>query len=206
MSAAIALIALAAGLWFLMFSPLTSGQINFWPALSIASAVLGLSALVIDRKNLRPVYSFRFRYIAFGIAGAIILYTIFFVGNIISTSILPFAASQIEGVYSTREQASGLVIGLLLLLLIGPAEEIFWRGFIQRRLSNRLGPFKGFVIATVVYTLIHIWSFNFMLLGASAICGAFWGLIFLKYKSIWPSLISHAIWDVLIFVIIPVGQ
>lgn len=34
--------------------------------------------------------------------------------------------------------ALGIVIALLLLFIIGPAEEIFWRGYVQRALRERL--------------------------------------------------------------------
>lgn len=34
--------------------------------------------------------------------------------------------------------ALGIVIALLLLFVIGPAEEIFWRGYVQRALRERL--------------------------------------------------------------------
>lgn len=116
-----------------------------------------------------------------------------------------FAKPQIAGIYSTKSQASLWAIGSLLLLLIGPAEEIFWRGYVQRKLSLSLGDWKGFFTATLVYALIHIWSFNFMLIMAALLCGLFWGWMFMRYKSVWPGVISHAVWDVVIFVIFPIS-
>jgi len=58
--------------------------------------------------------------------------------------------------------------------------------------------------ATLIYTIIHIWAFNLMLLGAALVCGLFWGVMFMRYRSAWPGIISHAIWDVTIFVLLPV--
>ncbi len=90
------------------------------------------------------------------------------------------------------------------MLVIGPAEEIFWRGFAQRRMQLAFGPAKGFLVTTAVYALVHIWAFNFMLLMAALICGLFWGWMYLHFKSVWPGLISHAVWDLFIFIIIPI--
>jgi membrane protease YdiL (CAAX protease family) len=43
-----------------------------------------------------------------------------------------------------------------------------------------------------------------MLLAAAGSCGVFWGAMFWRFRSIWPALISHAVWDVVIFVLLPI--
>jgi membrane protease YdiL (CAAX protease family) len=58
---------------------------------------------------------------------------------------------------------------------VGPAEEIFWRGFVQERFCGRYGRAVGYLIASLVYAAIHVFGFNFMLFMASLICGLFWG-------------------------------
>jgi membrane protease YdiL (CAAX protease family) len=86
---------------------------------------------------------------------------------------------------------------------IGPAEEIFWRGLVQHELAAKYGAVFGYFVSSLLYAGIHIFALNFMLLMASLICGLFWGALFLKYKSVWPGIISHALWDVAIFVVFP---
>ena len=96
------------------------------------------------------------------------------------------------------------VIALLLLFIIGPAEEIFWRGFIQRRLSARWNADLGFAATTFLYTFVHIWSFNFMLIMAALVVGFCWGIIYRFFpKSLTALIISHAVWDVCAFVLFP---
>ena len=115
-----------------------------------------------------------------------------------------FARPQVDGIYSIKEGTSKVYIGLALLLLIGPAEEIFWRGYVQEHLQNKMGKNAGFIIATLVYTLIHIWSFNFMLVMAALVCGVCWGLLYRLDRKLLPALIvSHAVWDTCAFVLIP---
>ena len=200
------LCSIATAFWFVMFSPLITTEIPFWLVMFAAVGILAISALILDHKEIAHRFSFKPAYLVIGPAAAVLLYIIFFLGKIISTKILPFADSQIADIYTTRQQANTIVIALLLVLWIGPGEEIFWRFFVQHRLANRFGPLKAYLLASFVYTIVHIFSFNLLLIAASAVCGLFWGFLYHRYKSIYPSLISHALWDILIFVILPVSE
>ena len=197
---------IAAILWFLMFSPWTSGYINFWGLMLFSTGGLtAYSFLAAPKNELRKLYSVNFKYVIIGIVSAIALYIFFYIGNEISQLLFNFSKNQVAEVYRTKEQAGKIFIGLALLFWIGPAEEIFWRGFAQKRLADKVGDYKALIITSLVYASVHIWSGNIMLLITALICGLFWGWMFLKYKSLVPALISHAIWDVLIFVIIPLS-
>jgi len=204
MAAVVVMTSLAGVFWFMLFSPWTKAFVPFWPAMSASTAVLAVTAIVLDRKTLSDVYAFKTSHLFVGIVSAAVLYAFFFAGNFAAELLLPFADSQIENIYSTKSQASPLTISLLLFFWIGPAEEIFWRGFLQRRLAERSGELIGFLIAAALYTLVHIFSFNLMLILASALCGLFWGFIFKYFRSLWPAMISHALWDLVIFVLLPV--
>lgn len=196
--------ALAAGLWFVMFSPWTREAVPFWPAMALSCGGLALAGLWFNRHSLREVFAFRWWHVPVGLASALLLYGMFFVGHEIAAAILPFASEQVALVYRTRSQADLWLIGVLLFAWVGPAEEIFWRGCVQRRCAQRFGPFAGLVLTAAIYTLVHIWSFNLMLLAAAGLCGVFWGAMFWRFRSIWPALISHAAWDVVIFVLLPI--
>jgi membrane protease YdiL (CAAX protease family) len=102
-------------------------------------------------------------------------------------------------------QLDPLVIGVLLFFVMGPAEEIYWHGFVQRRLGLRLGAVYGVLLTTVVYAAVHVSAFNFMLVVAAGICGLFWGLLYQKEKSLIPVIISHSLWDVIIFILFPLN-
>lgn len=194
---------LAALFWFLMFSPWTSQLLNFWGVMAGACGLLAGYSLLHNRARWQELYAFQLKWIVIGVVSAAALYLTFFVGDKLSSLLFEFAAPQVGGIYGTRAQASPLVIGTLLFFWIGPAEEIFWRGFVQQRLSERSGLWRGYAVATAIYAGIHIWAFNFMLFMAALICGLFWGWMFLHYKSVWPGLISHSVWDLAIFVLLP---
>ena len=93
----------------------------------------------------------------------------------------------------------------LLLLLIGPAEELFWRGYVQNTLSSRWNPDTGAALTLAAYTLVHVPSMNFMLVMASLTAGAVWGLLYRFFpERLWALVISHALWDAAVFVWFPV--
>lgn len=100
-----------------------------------------------------------------------------------------------------KEGESPWLLAALLLLLIGPAEEIFWRGYVQRTLSKRWNPNAGFVVATLIYALVHAGSCNFMLVMAALVVGAAWGALYRFFPNRFAAIIlSHAVWDVAVFI------
>lgn len=204
MKSLLALFAVAAVGFFLLFSPWTKPHIPFWPVMALTTGLLAVLSLWLDRSHLRSVYAFRSWHIPAGLASAFLLYGVFWVGHFVSTHIFPFAADQVKSIYAIRSEQNLWIIALLLAFVIAPAEEIFWRGFLQRRLSRRYGVLFGFLLASFGYVLVHIWSFNFMLIAAAAVCGGFWGLLFACTRSLWPALISHIAWDITIFLLLPI--
>ena len=80
------------------------------------------------------------RKVALGVLTAAFLYGVFYLGNGFARSFLPFAGDNIGAVYGLRSGVSPLRVGLLLAFLIGPGEEIFWRGWLQRSWQERFGP------------------------------------------------------------------
>ena len=196
-------IAVAALLWFVMFSPLTAPRLNFWYAMSASAVVLIAISTILRREwlaNFRPTPL----RIAVGIAIAAVLWGIFWLGDVLSQWLFSFAGAQVDNIYAMKSDARPLTIALLLLLLIGPAEEIFWRGFVQNSLMRRWGANAGFLVTTAVYALVHVWSGNFMLVMAALVVGFCWGIIYrFRPDSLTALIISHAVWDACAFVIFP---
>lgn len=208
-------ISVAAALWFCMFSPWTSGLFGFWQLMPACAALLTALAVCFGAgKDLDHKTSGRIEgtlgQILIGIGLAFALWGIFWVGDKLSSLMFGFARQQVDSVYSMKEGTPTWLITILLLLVIGPAEEFFWRGFVQRKFTEILDKWKypadhAFLFTTLIYSLIHIWSFNFMLVMAALVAGAVWGFIYRLRPGLLPALvISHALWDALVFVILPV--
>lgn len=143
--------------------------------------------------------------VVIGVAVAFALWGVFWIGDKVSQLIFDFARGQVDNVYGMKSGVSPTLITVLLLFLIGPAEEFFWRGFVQRMMSERIGATVAMFVTVVIYALVHIWSFNFMLVMAALVAGAVWGFIYRLKPSLLPALIiSHALWDALVFVLLPI--
>jgi membrane protease YdiL (CAAX protease family) len=97
------------------------------------------------------------------------------------------------------------IIFFLLLFITGPCEELYWRGFLQDGLMERFGGCRGWFISTAIYAGVHIWSFNFMLIGAAAVAGAFWGAMYWRIGNLSSVIISHSLWSAFIFAVIPLS-
>lgn len=192
---------LAAVLWFVMFSPWTAPHVNFWQMMTLSG--IGLTAYAFWQGG-RPQLAFTWRQVAIGVALAVVLWGVFWVGDKVSQWLFGFARPQVDAIYAIKEGTSAALIAALLLLIIGPAEELFWRGFVQKKMTARWGANTGFVVATLCYTLIHIWSLNFMLVMAALACGVIWGGLYRLRPDWLPALIvSHALWDAGAFVVFP---
>lgn len=196
-------VGVAAALWFVMFSPWTAPKLNFWYAMTFSAVVLTTLATVFCREWMRDV-RFSLREVAAGLGIAFVLWWVFWTGDKLSGLLFSFERPQVEMIYAMKHDTPDVVIALLLLLLIGPAEEIFWRGFVQRRMMQKWGMNVGFLVATACYTAVHIPSLNFMLIMAALVVGFCWGLIYRLFpRHLAALIVSHAVWDACAFVIFP---
>ena len=194
------LVLLAFGFWFVSFY---LNPVNFWIEMSSAVVILaGLSLYKWESYN--QLTTWNARSILIGTGSAIGLYWIFWIGNYVLTRLVPFSGNEIEAVYSNSVAAPIQVIGMLLVTVIGPGEEIFWRGTVQKKLTDRYGGLMGLVAGALLYSLVHVWALNITLLIAALVCGLVWGWIYYLEKNLAPLIISHSLWSLLIFVIFPV--
>jgi membrane protease YdiL (CAAX protease family) len=192
---------LAALFWFVTFY-LTWA--SFWIKISFSAATLAILSLLLQ-PNARERIRVDARAVALGLGSAAILYFIFWAGKTVSAVILPFSNGQIGGIYDKGAGMPMWVIALLLFFVTGPSEELYWRGYLQKNLMARFGHWQGWLLATVIYAAVHIWSLNFMLVGAAAVAGAFWGAMYWRLKNLTPVIISHSIWSAVIFAVFPMG-
>lgn len=193
-------VALAIVFWYLTFSV---QLLNFWLSMSIAAITLCILAFCWGTLPFKRE-DFNLRMVMIGVGSALILYFIFWLGNILSQQMFDFAAPQVSSIYNIRTQAEAIIITLVLLFVTSPAEEIFWRNFLQKWTMQRFGSFTGWILASLIYAGVHISSGNFMLVMAALVAGLFWGYIYWKEQNTLTVIISHALWTLGIFVLFPV--
>ncbi len=194
---------LASVLLFFVFLPQTASVLNFWLASSATMGVLGAYAWYFLREERSQLLWFENRWITIGIASALALYALAFAGVLLLSSASPYLRGAVNDIYAYGNGTSRILSGTLLLFWLAPLEELFWRGFVQNRLMQRFGRTAGWLLATAVYVLAHFRADNVVLWLALVVAGLFWGWIFKRYQRLWPCIISHAVWDVLVFIVLP---
>ena len=190
-------IAVAVVGWFVTFGVAWG---NFWVKIGVSVVVLTAFALYQERPKIRWTWS----SVAIGAFSAVVLYGIFYLGNALGPYVVPGAHSQVSGIYDLGTATSRILTFLLLMFVTGPGEEIFWRGFLQKRLMARFGEARGFLIGSAVYAGVHVFSGNIMLIGAAGVAGLFWGGLYLWRRDLTIVIVSHSLWSAFIFAVFPI--
>ena len=107
---------------------------DFWTKLTISAVFLASCSIVFSGRAILDLLRPNINDLIIGIASAAALYGIFLVGKLVLTAILPTAEAGIQSVYAPRTDLPSRAIGVLHLCLTAIAEEVFWRGFVQRSL------------------------------------------------------------------------
>jgi hypothetical protein len=142
---------------------------RFWQRMTWTGLTLGSLSLIAEPKLRRTRFGLREAAWGFGSAG--ILYVIFQIGDRLTRLILPKGGAEIGAIYGLEKLRPRKELATRLAFIIGPAEELFWRGLVQARLMKQFGLLPGYALGTAAYGEVRYW--NFTLIGA-ATAGAFW--------------------------------
>ena len=82
---------------------------------------------------------------------------------------------------------------LIMVAIIAPCEELFFRGFAQYNLSFLFGKYGGIVIAALLYSIIGITAHSLYLAVLFFIIGIVIGLIYSRVKSLIQATLLHII-------------
>lgn len=181
-------VVIAAVAWGALFG---LGRADFWSRAAVAGLVIGAYAIVVQRAELEDFLRPTVADVAIGVVAAGVLYGVFWSGNAVLRRWLPAMAAQVDDLYDVRSvrRPSRLPIAAVLLV-VGPCEELFWRGLVQAR--------AGFLVALAGYAAVHLWERKAVLVLAAVVGGAFWGALFAWRGTLIAPLVSHALWDLAI--------
>jgi membrane protease YdiL (CAAX protease family) len=174
---------------------------RFWQRMTATGLSLGGLALAA-RPELRRT-RIRAKDVAAGLGIAAGLYGVFAVGDRMARRIMPNGSREIEEIYGLRTLLPTPQIAARLALIIAPAEELFWRGFVQERLQRRLGRWPGAAAASAAYGGAHLSTGNLTLLGAANVAGTAWGGLYAAGVPLGALVVSHVAWDLWTFLVAP---
>ncbi len=176
-------------------------RVRFWQRMTITGAALGSIALAGEPGLRRPRLGLRDVGLGLAIAGG--LYAVFQIGDRAARRILPRGEAEISDIYALRSLRPRGEIALRLAAVIAPAEELFWRGLLQRALGARVGAVRAAALATGAYGGAHLVTGNVALIGAAATAGLYWSALAALGAPMAALVISHVVWDVWIFLVAP---
>lgn len=82
---------------------------------------------------------------------------------------------------------------LIMIAIIAPCEELFFRGFAQYNLSFFFGKFGGIIVAALLYSIIGIASHSLYLAVLFFMIGIIIGLIYSRVQSLVQATLLHII-------------
>ena len=166
---------------------------RFWDRMTITGAVLGAFAFATDRRARRTRIGPA--EVGLGLASAAGLYGLFRLGDTTARQVMPRGGEEIGSIYALRALRPRGEVAARLALAIGPAEELFWRGFVQPR--------AGYIASTALYGGAHVVTENWTLVAAATVAGAYWGLLRALGLPLGALVVSHVAWDIWIFLLAP---
>jgi uncharacterized protein len=188
----------AVPIWLWVFK---GSKWNFWARMTAGAGLLGSYAL-LSRPALRKQWPVA-KDVLPGMLSAGGLYVIFQIGDRMARRVMPSGEEDIAEIYALRTLAPRAVTAALLIGVIGPSEELFWRGLVQEAFMRKVGRWPGTAASALTYGAVHLVTGNATLTGAATTAGAYWGSEYAMSPVLGPLLVSHIIWDVWIFLVQP---
>jgi membrane protease YdiL (CAAX protease family) len=172
-----------------LFYPLTLGLAALWVVGGLASGPLHLGWEVSRQRSRRPFVL----PVVLGLAAG----GVFVIGALLVRDIDPIHR-LVNSVLAHAKFGSTTVV-LLIALLNGVAEEVFFRG----ALFAAIGRKRPVLISTIVYTLATLATGNFMLVFAALTLGLVLGLERRATGGILAPMLTHVTWSLVMFFALP---
>lgn len=189
---------------FLFANSFVYSHDQFWIAMASGVLVLAMFAAIVRGPALYHEKTDAYD-VALGAGSFALLYAVFWIGDKIIRFIRPVSGGEISAIYELRQQAPLVVIALLLVFVIGPAEELYWRGLVNWAIAARWGDATAVVLGTAAYGGVHLVTQNAAIVLAAVVAGFVWSMLYAIRRRLFPVIVSHVLFDLFLFVLAPVG-
>lgn len=94
-----------------------------------------------------------------------------------------------------REYSYSLACFLFYIVILAPVQELIFRGilFAEMKRCRNIAPKMMILISTITFSYLHIIYNHPVLLLITFVSGLVWGLIYLRWPSIWGISLSHSL-------------
>ncbi|MDR1603662.1 MAG: CPBP family intramembrane metalloprotease [Gracilibacteraceae bacterium] len=175
------------------------GALVTFVLLSIFLRLKGRQPSALGLGRLRP------RYVLCGGGAGIVLF--FLTGFLGALMALVFGEPAVQNFALAVEGSDAWwQVGALLLLggvVVPLQEELLFRGLLYPPLRKLYGPGGGLTRCALFFALIHFDAPRFFPILAG---GFILGLLFERYRSLWPAVIAHGVWNGLMVALVLVRR
>jgi len=92
-----------------------------------------------------------------------------------------------------------LILLALTWILVGPCEEVFFRGFVQGAFTRWRGSIVGIVVGALIFGFAHYSPELWYRTASAAFLGLIYGTVYLWKRSLIPVIVAHALNDTIAF-------
>jgi uncharacterized protein len=165
---------------------------SVWLAQGVAVGAASVAALVTGSVHLSPKMSWALAVLA-GLAAGLALYA----GTAAFVRLVgghPVFRRHVRALYDQRHRISLPEALVLAALVIGPGEEVFWRGLFQSSLAESHGWWAGAALTWATYTAANAVGGSLPILAGALVGGAAWGLLAAATHGVLASMLCHSVW------------
>ncbi len=183
-----------------------------WGPLAVL-AILGAARLLLLDPGTRRLLVPRRSTLALAAAGTVVMVGATHALYGLLARVFPALPAATAGLYAVLHAGGhGKIFLAALVVVISACEEIVWRGRPLEEAELRSGTHPLTLAATakvvrvaLLYGACHLTSGSLLLALLAAACGLAWGLLRVAGRSLWPSILAHAAWDLAILVAWPLA-
>ncbi|MBC1965671.1 CPBP family intramembrane metalloprotease [Listeria welshimeri] len=166
------------------------------------AGMLFLLSFVIFNDDLKKEFSFT-KGILPGIFSGIVLYIIFYIGAFILKVMPGGLDNSVEAAFN-KYSTNSLIIWSLLIIAIIPGEEIFWRGFVLKRLNQYFNHWFSNIFAAVLCMMMMLPSGNFAAIIGIFVASLVWNVMYSYRPSLLMVYLSHLTFAFLLLAALPI--
>ncbi|MFW9991092.1 MAG: type II CAAX prenyl endopeptidase Rce1 family protein [Candidatus Odinarchaeota archaeon] len=181
--------------------------ISFWLKFCFMNLVLAVLALILDGNRIltkirKGITEWKQTFWRSGIWAFMIYFSLWAVHFYGLVMILTYL-DQLDEIYRLLAPENRLFL-LISSAIIGPCEEIFWRGYFQQKMEDVQGnPSSALLTSSLLYAFVFISKGNLILFTGLFLAGLIMGFLYKKYRVIIDSALCHGFLYILVLVVFP---
>jgi uncharacterized protein len=179
---------------------------NGWVTTGLAAAGVCLLAGTLYGPALRAALRPELGAVVSGVGSGLLLAVLTHMAYQVVAPLLPALVAEVEALYARLYAPPGPRWALPVVILVVAAEELIWRGVLVDLLRTRgWRPATVVVVAAALYAVPQLGAGSWLLPLVAFGLGLVWTAQRVLTGSLVVPLITHLVWDVVIFAIIPLA-